>query len=343
MSCVKLINITKRFNNKNVLNNIDLEINEGEIISLLGKSGCGKSTTLQLIAGLITPDSGDILFNNKSVIDLPTEKRDAVIVFQDYLLFPHMSVFENIEFGLKMRKVDKKIRKEKVSKLLRLVKLEGYEKKYPYELSGGQKQRVAMARSLAVNPKILLLDEPFSNLDINLRNEMREFVLELQKRLNITTVLVTHDKEEALMMSERIAVMVDGEIKQFDKPEVLYENPVSKEVANIFGERNFIKGKIINNRFISDNIQLNIDSNTNEDNNNDIEIMVPIENITITNIIENNINGTIIKKRYAGGKTYYHINVNGQVLKAISCENNYLVNEKVGIIINDKNVLCFSN
>ena len=208
MSSVKLVNITKSFDEKIVLEDINIDIKDGELVSLLGVSGCGKSTTLQLIAGLINPDSGDIIFNDKSVLNIPTGKRDAVIVFQDYLLFPHMSVYENIEFGLKMKNINKKIRKDKVKELIKLVKLNGYENKYPSELSGGQKQRVAIARTLAINPKVLLLDEPFSNLDINLRNEMREFVLNLQKKLNITTILVTHDKEEALIMSDKIAVMV---------------------------------------------------------------------------------------------------------------------------------------
>ena len=249
MSSVKLVNITKSFDEKIVLQDINIDIKDGELVSLLGVSGCGKSTTLQLIAGLINPDSGDIIFNDKSVLNTPTGKRDAVIVFQDYLLFPHMSVYENIEFGLKMKNINKKIRKDKVNELIKLVKLNGYENKYPSELSGGQKQRVAIARTLAINPKILLLDEPFSNLDINLRNEMRDFVLNLQKKLNITTILVTHDKEEALIMSDKIAVMVNGKIEQFDKPEILYQKPRTKSVANIFGERNYIKGKIENEVF----------------------------------------------------------------------------------------------
>ena len=214
MSHVKLINLTKHFDKVEVLKNINLDIKEGEIVSLLGPSGCGKSTTLKIIAGILELDDGDILFDEKSVKNIPTGKRDASIVFQEYLLFPHMNVFENIEFGLKMKKVNKKDRKEKVEELIDLVKLRGYEDKYPSELSGGQQQRVAIARTLAINPKVLLLDEPFSNLDINLRNEMREFVLSLQKKLQITTILVTHDKEEALMMSDKIAVMLNGEIKQ---------------------------------------------------------------------------------------------------------------------------------
>ena len=224
MSYVKLINLTKYFDKVEVLKNINLDIKEGEIVSLLGPSGCGKSTTLKIIAGILELDDGDILFDEKSVKNIPTGKENVSIVFQEYLLFPHMNVFENIEFGLKMKKISKKNRKEKVEELIDLVKLRGYENKYPSELSGGQQQRVAIARTLAINPKVLLLDEPFSNLDINLRNEMREFVLSLQKKLKITTILVTHDKEEALMMSDKIAVMLNGEIKQYDDQKNFMKN-----------------------------------------------------------------------------------------------------------------------
>lgn len=278
MSSVKLVNITKSFDEKIVLQDINIDIKDGELVSLLGVSGCGKSTTLQLIAGLINPDSGDIIFNDKSVLNTPTGKRDAVIVFQDYLLFPHMSVYENIEFGLKMKNINKKIRKDKVNELIKLVKLNGYENKYPSELSGGQKQRVAIARTLAINPKVLLLDEPFSNLDINLRNEMREFVLNLQKKLNITTILVTHDKEEALIMSDKIAVMVNGKIEQFDKPETLYQKPRTKSVANIFGERNYIKGKIENEVFKSNILYIDAKGYNNLDI---VEAMIPKECIKL--------------------------------------------------------------
>lgn len=339
MSSVNLVNLTKSFDNKKILDNINLEVKEGEIISLLGPSGCGKSTTLKLIAGLLKPDSGDILFNDKSALSIPTEKRDAVIVFQDYLLFPHMNVYDNIEFGLKMRKVKKDIRKKRVSELLDLVKLNEYEEKYPSELSGGQKQRVAIARALAVNPKILLLDEPFSNLDINLRNEMRDFVLSLQKKINITTILVTHDKEEALMMSDKIAVMLDGEIKQFDTPDNLYENPISKDVADIFGERNYIKGKLEDNVFKSE--LLTFKSNKNK-NLASVEIMVSKEDIELNSLDCNEgIDGKIIKKRYAGEKTYYDIEVKGYVLKASSMYNLYREEDLVKVNLTPKHEVYF--
>lgn len=340
MSSVKIVNLTKQFNNIDVLKNINLEINQGELITLLGKSGCGKSTTLKLIAGLINPDSGDILFDGKSILNLKTQDRNAVIVFQDYSLFPHMNVFENIEFGLKVNKIDKNLRKNRVLELINLVKLSGFEKKYPSELSGGQKQRVAIARSLAVNPKILLLDEPFSSLDINLRSEMREFILKIQKDLGVTTVLVTHDKEEALMMSDKIAVMIDGYIAQFDTPKNLYENPHSKEVANSFGERNYIIGNIDNGIFKSD--ILNIDLNNKESIDN-VELMISKEDIRILNIDNSNgIIGEIEKKVYAGDITHYNVNVKGVLLKLSSNDSFYEVGQSVKIEVNLKNIVYFN-
>ncbi len=341
MSEVKLINLEKDFDNKKILNNINLTVKEGELVSLLGPSGCGKSTTLKIIAGLINPDSGDILFNNESVIDLPTEKRDAVIVFQDYLLFPHMTVYDNIDFGLKMRKEKKNVRDEKINKLIDLVKLRGNEKKYPSELSGGQKQRVAIARALAVNPKILLLDEPFSNLDIKLRDDMREFVLDIQNKLNITTILVTHDKEEALMMSDKVAIMLDGEIKQFDNPKNLYKNPSCIEVANFFGDRNYISGKIKGKRLFSDIGEFEIDYDKDM---NKVKVMISPEHIKIDNTREHNtLKGKITKKRYGGDRTYYVVSTNNMNLKINSSNDEYEVDDEVNINIDFAEAIYFND
>lgn len=339
MSHVNLINLNKSFDKVNVLKNINLEINEGEIISLLGPSGCGKSTTLKIIAGILELDEGDILFDGASVKNIPTGKRDAAIVSQDYLLFPHMNVFENIEFGLKMKKVKKEARVKKVQELVELVKLNDYKSKYPSELSGGQQQRVAIARTLAISPKVLLLDEPFSNLDISLRNEMRDFVLNLQKKLEITTILVTHDKEEALMMSDKVAVMLDGEIKQYDTPSNLYENPNSKEVANIFGDRNYLQGKIKNNKFISNSVELNL-KDVKDINN--VELMIPQESIKLLNRdSKEGIEGKIIKRKYAGEKTYYDVKVNETILKSSSDNNFYKEGDIIKVEIKTQNIVLF--
>ena len=341
MSSIKIVNLNKSFNNKTVLDNINLEVKEGEIISLLGPSGCGKSTTLKIIAGILDFDKGDILFNDKSIKNTTTKNRNVGIVFQEYLLFPHMTVYENIEFGLKMKKVRKGDRDKKVKELIELVKLKDYDNKYPSELSGGQKQRVAIARTLAVNPQVLLLDEPFSNLDINLRQEMREFVSTLQKELKVTTILVTHDKEEALMMSDKIAVMVNGQIKQFDTPSNLYEKPNSKEVANIFGERNYIKGKIHNQIFENEHIKLNLGINENIDLDN-VELMISKENIEINNTNSNHsVLGKITKKIYLGESTIYEIQTMDTTLKVSSNNNSYNIGEEIKISFNFTEVVYF--
>lgn len=339
MASVKIVNLIKKFNNVEVLKNINLEINEGELITLLGKSGCGKSTILKLIAGLENPDSGDILFDGESILKLKTQDRNAVIVFQDYSLFPHMNVFENIEFGLKVNKIDKKIRKNRVLELINLVKLKGLENKYPSELSGGQQQRVAIARAISLKPKILLLDEPFSSLDINLRNEMREFILKMQKALGITTILVTHDKEEALMMSDKIAVMINGKIVQFDTPKNIYEKPNSKDIANSLGERNFIIGNIEKGIFKAD--EFNINLNIKESIKN-IELMIPKEDIYVCDFKSNHgIDGIIEKKIYVGDITYYDINVRGKILKVSSSKGFYKIGETVKLNIDLKNIVYF--
>ena len=341
MSSIKIVNLNKSFNNKAVLNNINLEVKEGEIISLLGPSGCGKSTTLKIIAGILDFDKGDILFDYKSIKNTNTKNRNVGIVFQEYLLFPHMTVYENIEFGLKMKKIKKSDRDKKVKELIELVKLKDYHNKYPSELSGGQKQRVAIARTLAVNPQVLLLDEPFSNLDINLRQEMREFVSTLQKELKVTTILVTHDKEEALMMSDKIAVMVNGQIKQFDTPSNLYEKPNSKEVANIFGERNYIKGKIHNQIFENEHIKLNLGINENIDLDN-VELMISKENIEINNTNSNHsVLGKITKKIYLGESTIYEIQTMDTTLKVSSNNNSYNIGEEIKISFNFTEVVYF--
>lgn len=339
MSEVKLVNLSKNFDGRNVLDNINLTIEEGKLISLLGPSGCGKSTTLKLISGLINPDGGDILFNNNSILNIRTEKRDAVIVFQDYLLFPHMNIYDNIDFGLKMRKENKHIRKEKVNKIIELVKLNGYEKKYPSELSGGQKQRVAIARSLVINPKVLLLDEPFSNLDIRLRDNMREFVLDIQRKLNITTILVTHDKEEALIMSDKVAIMLDGKIKQFGTPNDIYEKPESIEVANFFGEKNYIKGKIQNNILKTDLGKFKVNYNENSD----VNVMVSPERISMYSLShESIVLGIVTKKKYAGDRIYYNVDVRNNNLKISSVNNSYNIGDQVKIEIDFENAVYFN-
>ena len=225
-----------------VLDNISLEISKGEFITLLGSSGCGKTTTLRIIAGLEQPDAGSVWLDGREVTGLEPNQRDVNTVFQNYALFPHMNVAENIGYGLKLKKVPKSEIRKKVSQMLELVQLEGYEKRKPSELSGGQKQRVAIARALVNNPKILLLDEPLGALDLQLRRAMQIELKHLQKKLGITFIYITHDQEEAINMSDRIAVMRDGRIEQIGTPDEIYNHPKTSYVATFVGNANILHG-----------------------------------------------------------------------------------------------------
>ncbi len=233
--------INKSFRNNKVLKNMKLSLFEGERLSILGPSGCGKSTMLGIMAGIVDDFEGEILLDGRDISNLASNKRNIVIVSQENLLFPHMNVYDNIGFGLKIRKKDKKFIEKKVKILLEEIKLVGYENKKVSKLSGGEKQRVALARALAVEPELLLLDEAYSSLDTHLREKMRELTIRLQEKHNITTILVTHDKQEALLFSDRVGVMLDGEIKQIDTPQKIYEKPNNFDIASFMLDDNFIE------------------------------------------------------------------------------------------------------
>ena len=241
--CLELKNITKSFTKEeSVLKGISLVIDKGEFITLLGSSGCGKTTTLRIVAGLEMPDSGQVFLDGRDVTALAPEERDVNTVFQNYALFPHMNVADNIGYGLKLKKVPKSEIKKKVTEMLELVQLPGFEKRKPSELSGGQKQRVAIARSLVNNPKVLLLDEPLGALDLQLRRAMQIELKKLQKKLGITFIYITHDQEEAINMSDRIAVMNNGRFEQIGTPDEIYNHPKTSYVATFVGNSNILKG-----------------------------------------------------------------------------------------------------
>ena len=243
--CLELKNIKKSFSKDEVvLKEISLSIDKGEFITLLGSSGCGKTTTLRIIAGLETPDSGQVFLEGKDVTSLAPEARDVNTVFQNYALFPHMTVADNIGYGLKLKKIPKAEIKKRVSEMLELVQLPGYEKRKPSELSGGQRQRVAIARSLVNNPKVLLLDEPLGALDLQLRRAMQLELKKLQKKLGITFIYITHDQEEAINMSDRIAVMNQGTFEQIGTPDEIYNHPKTSYVATFVGNANILKGTV---------------------------------------------------------------------------------------------------
>jgi ABC-type Fe3+/spermidine/putrescine transport system ATPase subunit len=235
-----LNNLTKRFGSVTAVQNLWLTVEQGEILALLGPSGCGKSTTLQMLAGVLQPDSGTVELAGHTLNRVPPEKRDIALVLQRGLLFPHLTVGENVAFGLKMRGITRTERDERAAAMLRLVQLEGFGQRRPSELSGGQAQRVALARSLVIQPQLLLLDEPLSALDANLREEMQDLILKLRTETGVTMLLVTHDQAEAVVMAERIALMFDGCLRQVATPEQIYRQPSDEQVARFMGGVNFL-------------------------------------------------------------------------------------------------------
>ncbi|MGM0502860.1 MAG: ABC transporter ATP-binding protein [Bacillota bacterium] len=346
---IELKNLTKKFTGETVIKDLDLTIEPGELVALLGPSGCGKTTTLNLISGLLAPNQGDILFDGDSVLDVPTETRGAVLVFQDYLLFPHLNVEKNIAFGLKMRGEGEAEKKQKVKNLLDLVGLSGYEESYPHNLSGGQQQRVALARALAINPEVLLLDEPFSNLDANLRSEMQKFIRNLHLEEEMTTIFVTHDREEAMLIADKIAVMNNGVIEQYGTAEELYKHPQTKFVADFFGKANYLTGRIQDDKFDCSAGKLPIESDLAADgidlnSNRELSVMIRPEFIEFasTNGDDNHqvhLEGMICEKRFVGERIFYEVLVNGQILQVTALPPSTLQEkEKVELVLDVDNL-----
>jgi spermidine/putrescine transport system ATP-binding protein len=251
LPCIELEHVSKRFGDQPVLGDIHLTINHGEFLTFLGPSGCGKTTILRLLAGFEHPSTGRVRIGGKDVTDLPPHKRAVNTVFQNYALFPHMTVFDNVAFGLRMRRTPAKVIEEDVFSALRMVKMETHHARRPSQLSGGQQQRVAIARAVVNKPLVLLLDEPLSALDYKLRKAMQIELKELRRTLGITFVFVTHDQEEAFSMSDRVAVMNEGVIEQIDSPSVIYEKPKNLFVAKFVGEINTFEGKVLSRNGVS--------------------------------------------------------------------------------------------
>ena len=247
---ISFTDVVKRYDDETILKGVSFEIEEGKFYTLLGPSGCGKTTILRIIAGFSEASEGDVYFEGKRINDVPANQRQVNTVFQDYALFPHMNVFENVAFGLKIKKLPKNKIKEKVEEALRLVRLAGYENREISEMSGGQRQRVAIARAIVNEPKVLLLDEPLSALDLKLRTDMQYELRELQQRLGITFIFVTHDPEEALAMSDEIFILNQGEIVQSGTPVDIYDEPINNFVADFIGESNIIKATMIDDYLI---------------------------------------------------------------------------------------------
>ncbi len=306
MSNVVLNNLIKSYDGKkNIINNINLEIQDKEFIVLVGSSGCGKSTILRLIAGLEEITNGKIYIDNVLMNNILPKDRDIALVFQSYALYPHMSVYDNIAFGLKMRKFNKETIDEKVKEAAKILNLEDLLDRKPKQLSGGQRQRVALGRAIVRNPKVFLMDEPLSNLDANLRLQMRTEIKRLHKNLATTFIYVTHDQTEALTMGDRIVVLDKGIIQQVDKPEIIYNNPKNKFVAGFFGQMNFIDIEVIDNVFKIENIEFELPPNIS---NKEIIVGIRSEKMLTGS---KNINANIDIIEMTGGEKNIYFELNG--------------------------------
>lgn len=306
-SIVSLKDIFVRFDGEVILNHINLDIHEKEFVTILGPSGCGKTTTLRIIGGFVEPESGDVIFDGKRINGTPPNKRNVNTVFQKYALFPHLNVFDNVAFGLKLKKVPKDEIKKKVKKMLATVDLKGYEKRSVAKLSGGQQQRVAIARALVCDPEIILLDEPLGALDLKLRKSMQIELKEIQQKTEKTFIYVTHDQEEALTMSDRVVVMNNGVIEQIGTPEDIYNEPVNAFVADFIGEANILNGTMIDDcriKILGKELEC-VDKGFGK--NTPVDVVIRPEDIKVTTPENGQLVGVVQKSTFKG--VHYEMSV----------------------------------
>ena len=329
---IELQNITKNFEDQQVLKGIDLNIYENEFLTLLGPSGCGKTTLLRIIGGFEEPSNGQLIFDGKDISKVPPYKREVNTVFQKYALFPFLNVADNIAFGLNLKKMDKDVIEKKVSRILELVGLKGFEKRDVTLLSGGQQQRVAIARALVNEPKVLLLDEPLGALDAKLRKDMQTELKKIQKEVGITFIFVTHDQEEALSMSDTIVVLNDGVIQQIGTPMDIYNEPQNRFVAEFIGESNIIEGNMIKDCLVNfDGIDWECVDKGFKDNE-DIEVVLRPEDMDVVEPEAGKVSGTIISKVFMGVHYEYLVETKNRNYKVHTTEN-YEIGKKVGLTI----------
>lgn len=329
---LNLVVINKYFDQSHILKDVSFDIIDGEFLTLLGPSGCGKTTILRCIAGLETVDSGDILLNGKSIVYLPANKRNVNTVFQNYALFPHLNMYDNIAYGPRIKKsLSEEQIKEKVTEVLHLVQMSGYEERMSHQLSGGQKQRIAIARALINEPDILLLDEPLGALDLKLRKHMQRELAQLQKQTKTTFIYVTHDQEEAVNISDRIAVMNNGVIQQIGSPREVYNNPINLFVASFIGDRNIKKVTLLEKengyykiQFGSNviNIRCSKTATCNSKPGDQVLLAIHMDKIQIScHESPNSLAGKVLSVHYAGSQTRTEINVDGQTITAIEYQS----------------------
>ena len=334
---IKLKDISKSFDGETVLSDINLYILDNEFITLLGPSGCGKTTTLRIIGGFETPDSGILYFDGKEINDVPPHKRQVNTVFQRYALFPHLNVFENIAFGLRIQKMPDAEIREKVKEMLTLVNLKGFEKRSISTLSGGQQQRVAIARALVNKPRVLLLDEPLAALDLKLRKDMQIELKNIQKKTGITFIYVTHDQEEALSMSDTIVVMANGSIQQIGPPEKIYNEPVNAFVADFIGESNIVNGVMIRDYEVSFAKQIFKCEDFGFAPNEPVDVVVRPEDIDIVPVSDSMLTGEVTSVTFKGD--YYEIIVDIDNFKwMIETTDKVAVGQTIGISIDPNEI-----
>ena len=305
---LSLKNISKKYKDKEILKNISFDIREGELVCILGPSGCGKTTLLNIIGGFISDFSGDVLLSDENINNIPPEKREIATVFQSYGLFTHKNVIDNVSYGLKLLKIDKNMRGKRARDMLEKVGLAGYDKKKIKELSGGEQQRVAIARSMVLNPKLLLLDEPLSNLDVHLRDVMRKEIKRIQKQFGVTMIIVTHDQEDAFKLADRVIVINEGHIEQIGTPEELYKQPKSNFISSFIGENNII----------------------------DENLVIRPEEITIK--LDDSGDGEVVDVTYLGATVEYLVGTSdGNTLKVLmmSTAERFNIGDKVSVRINN--------
>ena len=324
---INIENVVKRFGKDTIINGLSLNIKDGEFFTLLGPSGCGKTTLLRMIIGFNSIEGGEIKLDDKLINNIPTNKRNMGMVFQNYAIFPHMSVKDNVAFGLKRQKMSKKEIDEKVYEILKIVKIDHLKDRMPVKLSGGQQQRVALARAIVIHPEVLLMDEPLSNLDAKLRVEMRNAIKRIQQQIGITTVYVTHDQEEALAVSDRIAVMNGGVIQQIDTPKRIYQRPSNTFVATFIGQSNILDGQVIKNNSeegikIFDAFFAMTNLSKNCTNMEDVKISIRPEEFILSMDNKDGIKGVVKSSVFLGINTNYFIELeNGKEVEVIQASD----------------------